>query len=145
MTVNEYSKINGISKQSVYDRLKRGTLQFKVIDGVKHIIQDNVNLNNKDNSTSSLKKDCSKDLEKALKKLNKSKQLVKLLKQEAKFNEKLVNSMQNEIDTLKKSLGAFDRLVNSKMMEIEMKTNENIETIKAVKSKNKQQKKKDKI
>jgi hypothetical protein len=143
MTVNEYSRVNGISKQSVYDRLKRGTLQYKVIEGVKHIIHDNVDLTSQDKVETTFKDTCSRDLEKALKKLNKSRQVVKLLKQEAKFNERLVNSMQNEIDTLKKSLGAFDRLVNSKMMQIEMKSNE-IETIEIVETKEKKKKPKKK-
>ncbi len=38
MTVKEYASVYGVSVQSVYQRLKTGSLESEEVDGVKHIV-----------------------------------------------------------------------------------------------------------
>ena len=52
MTVGEYAKDSNVSVQSVYQRIKRGTLEVEIQNGVKYI-----KLGNKDNNNEN-KQDC---------------------------------------------------------------------------------------
>jgi len=114
MTVTEYSKKHGVSKQSVYDKLKRGTLQYKTIQGVKHIILNadiKESINSVDNTIEMISR---KKHKRVLKKLNKSMQEVEILREKIKGFETLLVSKDSEIDTLKKSLSAFTIFLEKK-------------------------------
>ena len=114
MTVTEYSKNHGVSKQSVYDKLKRGTLEYKTIQGVKHIILNadiKESINSVDNTIEMISK---KKHKRVLKKLNKSMQEVEILREKIKGFETLLMSKDSEIDTLKKSLSAFTIFLEKK-------------------------------
>jgi len=114
MTVTEYSKKHGVSKQSVYDKLKRGTLQYKTIQGVKHIILNadiKESIKSIDNNIEIVSK---KKHKRVLKKLNKSMQEIEILKEKIKGLKVLMISKDSEIDTLKKSLSAFSIFLEKK-------------------------------
>jgi len=114
MTVTEYAKKYSVSKQSVYDKLKRGTLKYKTIQGVKHIIL-NADIKESINSVDSTIEMISKKKHKRiLKKLNKSMQEVEILREKIKGFKILLISKDSEIDTLKKSLSAFTIFLEKK-------------------------------
>lgn len=81
MTVNEFSKAFNVSVQSVYQRIKRGTLKVEIKDGLKYIqVGDNEgnNVENKDTQANckeviKVYKAMVKDLKKQIKDLKKDK------------------------------------------------------------------------
>lgn len=122
MTVTEYAKKYNVSKQSVYDKLNRGTLEFKVIKGIKHIIlNDGIEIKKK--------KTCKKSLNK-IKALKKDNELLKL---SVNSLEKLLKSRDKEIVTLEKTLSVFTSLIDNKLLASPQK----IEDISIKKSKKK--------
>ena len=42
LTVKEYSDRYNITKQAVYNKIKRGTLDVEVVNGVKYIVENNI-------------------------------------------------------------------------------------------------------
>ena len=114
MTVTEYAKKYNVSKQSVYDKLKRGTLQYTVNKGIKQIIlNDDLNsLNVK--SKKPLKTVAKKKYKKLLKLLNNKNNIIKSLNDTIENNVNLLDSKQSEIETLNKSLGALILLIEEK-------------------------------
>ena len=110
MTVTEYAKKYNVSKQSVYDKLKRGTLPYKTIKGIKHIIL-NADIKESINIIETVSK---KKHKRVLKKLNKSIQHIEILKEKVQGLEILLLSKDSEIDTLKKSLSAFTIFLEKK-------------------------------
>lgn len=116
MTVTEYAKKYNVSKQSVYDKLKRGTLEYKTIQGIKHIIlnaeiKQSINSVDNDIATSLKKK-----YKRALKKLNKSIQHIELLETKLESSEKLLISKDKQIITLEKSLALFTLVLETKSL-----------------------------
>ena len=112
MTVKEYAENRGVSKQSVYDRIRRGTLSVEIIDGVKHIIEG-VCI-----KTDELKQVDSKKCKRIKKALKRSKQKTKVCKIKLKGIRKLIQAKDNEIDTLKKSLGLVQAVIDSKLLTV---------------------------
>ena len=100
MTVAEYAKYKGISKQAVYDKVRRGTLLSETVDGVKHILESVASPVVSVESSASSKK-----LKRALKRLNKCKHKLELASKEIQGLHELVQSKDSEIDTLKKTFG----------------------------------------
>jgi len=131
MTVTEYAKKHNVSKQSVYDKLKRGTLPYKTIQGIKHIILNTdikESINSIDNIIETVSK---KKYKRVLKKLNKSIQHIEILKEKVQGLEILLISKDSEIDTLKKSLSAFTIFLEKKEVK------EIVHTVKSKKKKGK--------
>ena len=112
MKVNEYAKSKGVSKQSVYDRLRRGTLQYEVRDGVKHIIESSGQGSLLDTIEDKTSPDCLKTIER----LSKSKVKVKLFKQEIQALKDLLLAKDAEIDTLKKTFGLMTLAIEQKLI-----------------------------
>jgi len=112
MTVAKYAKKYNVSKQSIYDKLKRGTLQSKVINGVKHIISipKVVSIENHNETLGDNK------FKKLLKKLNKSRLKIEKLELKIEFLDEIVKSKNNEITTLEKSLNAFTMVLDKKLL-----------------------------
>ncbi len=123
MTVSEYAKKNGVSKQSIYDRIKRGTLLSETINGVKQIVESSSQPTLFKDSLLPTETGCLKKLEKALHKLEKA------LKKADKFKQKLlieqvqlrsmgqlVLSKDSEIDSLKKSLGLVQSVIDTRLL-----------------------------
>ncbi len=116
MTVAEYAAKNNVSKQSVYGRLNRGTLQYKLIDGVRHIVESSVQpplIESADYTTDSKSK---KRLKRALKKLNKSVQRVEILTNKVEGLDALISSKDDEISTLKKALALFTVVLDKRLL-----------------------------
>jgi len=131
MTVTEYAKKHNVSKQSVYDKLKRGTLPYKTIQGIKHIIL-NTDIKESINSIDNIIETVSKNkYKRVLKKLNKSIQHIEILKEKVQGLEILLISKDSEIDTLKKSLSAFTIFLEKKEVK------EIVHTVKSKKKKGK--------
>lgn len=81
MKVGEYSKAFGVSVQSVYQRIAKGTLKSEIKDGIKYVKVFDEPLNNSFNKKSSkIKQDNCKDIIKVYKRMvkNLEKQIVKL-------------------------------------------------------------------
>jgi len=120
MNVSEYAKSRGVSKQSVYDRLKRGTLQYEVINGVKNIIEpgDSKGLIQGASSTieSTFDKKLEKKLNKALKRLNKVEHKLALATNDVESLEKLLAAKDSEIETLKNTFGLMTLAIERKMI-----------------------------
>lgn len=138
MNVAEYAKKHNVSKQSVYDKIKRGTLQTKTIQGIKHIVSipKVVSVENNDFNISK------KKLEKTLKKLNKSNLKLEKVELKVEFLEKLIESKDKEILTLEKALSAFTLLLDEK--ENNIKPSITYEAIEEKKDKKKKKNKKKK-
>jgi len=111
MNVAEYAKKYNVSKQSVYDKLKRGTLNYRVVNGIKEIIIKPI----KENIKNNIEIDKNKALKKALKRLNKKSLKVKKLKIKNKYMKEIINSKNKEITTLEKSLSAFSLILEKKL------------------------------
>lgn len=116
MTVAQYASKNKVSKQSVYDRLRRGTLSARLINGVKHIIEPDLETVKPD-VDSSLAPDKKKLLVEVLKRLNKARQVIRLLKQRIESDIVLIKSLRSEIDTLKKSHNTLSLIVDSQIIK----------------------------
>lgn len=137
MTIAEYAKEKGVSKQSVYDRIRRGTLGYEIIDGVKHVIDAPakvVPVENVDTAND-------KRLNKALEKLLRCKQRVKLLRAELKGMETLLLAKDSEIDTLKRTFGLMTIAIEGKLLPTVSDTIE-VENVSQKKKKKKKKKKK---
>ena len=111
MTVAEYAKKHGVSKQSIYDKLRRGTLSYELIDGIKHIIESI------DRAVASVESPVSsKKFNKTLKKLNKAKHKLEIAVNEIQALNKLLLSKDSEIDTLKKTFGLMTVAIENKLL-----------------------------
>lgn len=116
MTVKEYAIKHEVSKQSVYDRINRGTLQVEIIEGVKHVIESSSQVKPLKSLVSNIDQKCSKSLEKALKKGLKSKHKLDLAMVQLNSMDILLKSKDNEIASLKKSLDFLDVVVSKKLL-----------------------------
>lgn len=96
LTITQYAKQYNVSKQSVYDRIKRGTLKSTIQDGVKMI--DTNDLQGISMSTNNDKLDNQAMLVNEIKKG--FKQLVKQQKQLIKRQDKQIESLQKEISDI---------------------------------------------
>ena len=116
MTIAEYAKSRGVSKQSVYERIKRGTLQYEVIDGVKHIIEapESKGLIETPVSTP-VSKRCKK-LEKTLKKLNRVKHELELAYKDVEHLHTLISAKDSELDSLRNTLGLLDTAISRNLL-----------------------------
>ena len=148
MTVKEYAKSKGVSVQSVYDKLKRSTLGFQVIDGVKHIVESDSDLMAFNDVVSTVKSKEDKELERAFKQLERArrkhlkfKHKYELATVKLKSMETLLASKDEEIATLKNSLNMIGGLVSKKLLQ-ETPVEEDV--IDLVPSKKKQRKKRKK-
>lgn len=110
MTVKEYAANKGVSKQSVYDRIRRGTLQVEMIDGVKNIVGER----SQGDLFAAIESGTDKKCRKALKR---SRRKVKLRKTELKGLRDLLQAKDSEIDTLKKSLGLVQAVIDSRLLK----------------------------
>ena len=114
MNVAQYAKAKGVSKQSVYDKLRRGTLSYEIKDGIKHIIDSVAEV-----TASPVAEDRSKKLEKALKKLNKTKHKLDIALNSIEALETLLESKDSEIDTLKRTFGLMTTAIENRLVSPE--------------------------
>ena len=114
MTVAQYAKDHGVSKQSVYDKLRRGTLSYEVVDNIKHIVvsvaPDVVPGGFGSNLVPGDK------LEKALKKLNKCKQKLLIERVKLKSMENVLAAKDAQIAALKVSMDFIESVVSKKLL-----------------------------
>jgi len=96
LTITQYAKQYNVSKQSVYDRIKRGTLKATIKDGVKMIDTDD--LQGESISTNNDKLDSQAILVNEIKKGYK--QVIKQQKQLIKRQDKQIESLQKEISDI---------------------------------------------
>ena len=116
VTVKEYAEEHGVSKQSVYDRINRGTLQIEMIDGVRHIIGSRSQVKEVESPVIGIDRECQKALEKALKKHLKAKHRLDLATVQLKSMETLIESKDSEIESLKRSLHMADAVISKKLL-----------------------------
>jgi len=140
MTVKEYAEKQGVSKQSVYDRIKRGTLQVELIQGVRHIVESSSQLKGFEALLPNIDRDCPKKLEKALKKALKSKHKLDLAIVKLNSMQTLLNSRDEQIATLKSSFDMIGSLVGKKILQSPVE--EDVIDLKPIKKKSKKSKKK---
>ena len=111
MTVADYAKLKGISKQAVYEKLRRNTLSYELIDGIKHIVET------LDTTVASVASPVSsKKFNKTLKKLNKAKHKLEIAVNEIQALHNLLHSKDSEIDTLKKTFGLMTVAIENKLL-----------------------------
>ena len=104
MTVKEYSTKRGVSIQSVYARLNRGTLEYEVIEGIRHIVDSTYKVKALTPIDRDYVSKVEKRLKKALKKGLKHKHKYLLAVNKLNSMDTLLQSKQSEIDSLKASL-----------------------------------------
>lgn len=131
LTVTQYAKLSGVSRQSIYGKINRGSLQCIMIDNVQYIeVDDNVNLqdNEQDKTTfkpvkTTINKPILADnssyyLEQIEELKLEIKELKEELRQERKANKKLNKLLNKEkdtsIDILSKFIGEMKQLSYSK-------------------------------
>ena len=136
MTVAEYAKNKGVSKQSVYDKLRRGTLSYEVKEGIKHIVESI-----EPTVTPSGSPAASKKLDKALKRLNKVKHKLEIAVNEVKYLNTLIASKDNEIETLRNASGLLYAAINKNLLSAPTE-NDVIEIVEKPKKKRKKKNKK---
>jgi len=95
LTVNEYAKKYQITRQAVYSRIKKGTLQTVEENGVLHIKDDIIEV--KDIKKTNKKDDCWKLVKKLLKRIDK---LESKLDKEREKNSSLILAYVDEMKTL---------------------------------------------
>jgi len=124
MKVGEYSKVFNVSVQSVYQRLKKGTLKYEVKDNVKYVKVFDKPLTKEKLKSS---KDNCKDI-------------IKVYKQVVKDLRKQLKSMKRDKDRNYQNLEKlFDKVLEVKNLPVPVLEAEIYET---KKSKNKKKKKK---
>jgi len=95
LTVNEYAKKYQITRQAVYSRIKKGTLQTIEENGVLHIYDDIEEV--KSNIKSNKKDDCHKLIKKLLKRID---TLENKLDKEREKNNSLILAYVDEMKAL---------------------------------------------
>ena len=111
LTITQYANQHQVSKQSVYDRIKRGTLKAIIQDGVKMIDTDDLQgesmtLNNDKVDSQSM---VLKEVKRAYKQVIKQqKQVIKRLEKELDYCRTSKDNNYNKLERL------FDRLYNDK-------------------------------
>lgn len=100
--INDYAKEKNVSLSNVYQKIKRGTLQSIKRNHQTFVIEE-----------------VEHDFKEVQKSSSKCKEKSKLLKQELKLLKKLLQSKEDEIDTLKKSFNVFHLTLQSKFKELE--------------------------
>jgi len=111
MTVAEYAKHKGVSKQSVYDKLRRGTLSYEIKDGIKHIVETPAK-----SVEGVVAYGTDKKLKKTLKKLDKVKHKLALAVNEIEYLNSLLAAKDSEIDTLKRSSSLLYAAIENKLL-----------------------------
>ena len=96
LTITQYAKQYNVSKQSVYDRIKRGTLKASIQDGVKMIDTDDLQMTSI--STNNDKLENQAILVNEIKKGYK--QVIKQQKQLIKRQDKQIKSLQKEMSDI---------------------------------------------
>jgi len=103
ISISEYAKLNKVSPQSVYARIKRGTLQSKEVNGITMVLNSEFTSLNKGNLTihqdnnnefSNMYKEIIKIQTKEIKRLNK-----RILKLES-FIDKLIGIDKDNTDNI---------------------------------------------
>lgn len=101
LSVSEYSTAFKVSVQSVYQRIKRGSLKSKKENGITYVILENEEIKGiKDDLKPSVESDC-KDLLKLIK--SQSKEIKRLTKE-------LTKAKNEEVQTLKAFIGEMKQL-----------------------------------
>ena len=136
MTVAEYAKDHGVSKQSVYDKLRRGTLSYEVKDGIKHIVESVAPV-----VGAVAAPGIDKKLKRALKRLNKLKHKLEMAVNDIQGLQELIRSKDSEIDTLKKTFGLMTAAIENKLLAAPHET-VIVNPVKSKKSKDKKKRKK---
>lgn len=120
LSIKEYAEKRGISPQAVYQAVAKGTLKYVKENGKKYIIADNTEVKA---VPTSVDVDCTKKLEKALKKLQKQQRTVLKLKHKLELAEvqlnsifQLVESRDREIEVLQRSFGMLSTVVEKKLI-----------------------------
>jgi hypothetical protein len=103
LTVTQYANQHKVSKQSIYDRIKRGTLQTTIINGVKMIDTDNVQEQSMplNDNQASIINDLNNNQSMLVKELKQGfKQSLKQYKQVIKRQDKQIELLQAELGKL---------------------------------------------
>lgn len=96
LTITQYAKQYNVSKQSVYDRIKRGTLKASIQDGVKMIDTNDLQM-----TSISTNNDKLENRARLVNEMKKGyKQLIKQQKQLIKRQDKQIESLQKEINDM---------------------------------------------
>jgi len=146
MNVKEYAREKGVSVQSVYGRIKRGTLQTHIVNGATHVVEPN-DLLNPLNGT--MNHDCIEELKKVSKKLDKEhrKRLkaihrLELAEMQLKSMETMLEVKDKQIATLERSLDSYERLFGKGLLSHNEVVEVVAEEVPSKKSKKKRKKKK---
>lgn len=111
-SVTEYALQQGITRQSAYGRIKRGSLQVVTIGGVKYI-ESNDNMTATDSVSSTTDVNVSKDIDSVMTAHVKSlKKEVRHLKKQLKEQEKTKDKEYHRLEKL------FDAMMNSNIKQI---------------------------
>lgn len=95
LTVKQYSDKNGVTVQSVYAKVKRGTLETVVKDGIKYV-----------------KHPLNDSIEKNLK--------CKKQKKEIKYLKSILKEKEKNIETLSKSLNDYSNVLNASLNNLNL-------------------------
>lgn len=121
MTVNEYAEKKGVSVQSVYGKIKRGTLETRELDGVMHIIEpgtfNGIVSGDKSHLTDRLNK-VSKKLQKERNKRLKAVHKRKLAEVQLNSIQLNIKSKDEEIATLKHVIEKYERMFGKNNLQL---------------------------
>lgn len=111
LTVSEYSEEIGKSKQSIYNRIKRGTLKSDVVDGVSYVYVDDVIKPTVEQPIKQL----NTTLKQPFKNVNQSEntKLIFALKKQIKEDKKLLKEYRAEIKSKDKEIKRLNKLLTA--------------------------------
>jgi len=118
ISISEYAKLNKVSPQSVYARIKRGTLQSKEVNGITMVLNSEFTSLNKGNLT--IHQDNNNEFS------NMYKEIIKIQTKEIKRLNKRILKLESFID---------------KLIEIDKDNTDNIYNVKPIKKKKNKKKK----
>ncbi len=130
VTVGEYCKINGVTVQSVYARINRGTLEHEIVKGVKMVLTDSATaltmdskatMNEEVNSYTTLLQSTIKSQKKEIKRLHKT--IKQLEKQNIKSMDTLIKLFSGDIKHIMPVNKSSDEFIEAKLSKKKKKSN----------------------
>jgi len=123
---SEYARVNGISRQAVYAKIKKGLLKSKKVDGQMFIELDKyVDIKSKYNSFSTDSKEDKKDL------ITAKDETIKILKETIEdlkeTNKLIIGTLKSEVDLLKSAFVEMQQLYRTQIESLQIKTPTKIE------------------
>ncbi len=116
MTVSDYCKLHKVSSQSVYARIKRGTIESTVVNGIKMVIDNSIaDIATQSNDITMLLQSIVADQKKEIKRLHKS------IKQNKKERDHSCKQFEKMLDMMRQINTPVLPVIDAEVLEVKPK------------------------